>query len=104
MARKAIPILAEIERIRRRLTKDYIILSRIGDWYEAFGEDAVSASPLLGAVLTHRGDTPMCGVPVQSIDSALAKLVRNGKRVALVDLDGECRRVITRIVTPGVAA
>ena len=102
MSKNGLPILAELERLRRMLTKDYILLARIGDWWEAFGEDAVAASPLLGATLTARADVPMCGVPHHALDTALAKLVRAGRSVALVGLDGECRRVITRIVTPGV--
>lgn len=94
MAKREMPILAEVERVRRMLNKSFVILTRLGDWYEAFGEDAVAASPLLGTTLTSRADVPMCAVPCHAIDTALAKLVQAGRSVALVE-GGRIELVIT---------
>jgi len=94
--------------IKREVPPGAIVMFRLGDFYEMFGEDAVIASPILGATLTHRGDQPMCGVPYHAINSYLAKLIRAGKTAALCDqmedprfAKGLVRREVTRIVTPG---
>lgn len=94
--------------IKREVPAGAIVMFRLGDFYEMFGEDAVIASPILGATLTHRGDTPMCGVPYHALNSYLAKLIRAGKTAALCDqvedpktAKGLVRREVTRIVTPG---
>ena len=84
-----------------------LLLVRLGDFYEAFGEDATVASPILGVTLTMRGGRPMCGFPYYSVDTYLAKLIRAGKTVALCDYaedpataKGLVRREITRVITP----
>ncbi len=94
--------------IKREVPQGAIVMFRLGDFYEMFGEDAVIASPILGATLTHRGDQPMCGVPYHALNSYLAKLIRAGKTAALCDqvedpktAKGLVRREVTRIVTPG---
>jgi len=94
--------------LKRDIPQGAILMFRLGDFYEMFGEDAVIASPILGATLTHRGSQPMCGVPYHALDSYLAKLIRAGKTAALCDqvedpklAKGLVRREITRIVTPG---
>ena len=94
--------------IKREVPPGAIVMFRLGDFYEMFGEDAVTASPILGATLTHRGDQPMCGVPYHALNSYLAKLIRAGKTAALCDqvedpktAKGLVRREVTRIVTPG---
>ena len=94
--------------IKREVPQGAIVMFRLGDFYEMFGEDAVVASPILGATLTHRGDQPMCGVPYHALNSYLAKLIRAGKTAALCDqvedpktAKGLVRREVTRIVTPG---
>ncbi len=94
--------------MKREIPQGAILMFRLGDFYEMFGEDAVVASPILGATLTHRSNQPMCGVPYHALDSYLAKLIRAGKTAALCDqvedpktAKGLVRREITRIVTPG---
>ena len=94
--------------LKREVPPGAILMFRLGDFYEMFGEDAIVAAPILGATLTHRGNQPMCGVPHHALNAYLAKLIRAGKTAALVDqvedpktAKGLVRRDITRIVTPG---
>ena len=94
---------------------DAILLFRVGDFYETFGEDAITASSVLGIVLTKRGNgsaqfIELAGFPHHSIDSYLPKLVRAGYRVAVCDQLEDpkltkkiVKRGITELVTPGVA-
>ncbi len=95
-------------RIKSEIPKGAILMFRLGDFYEMFGEDAVVASPVLGATLTHRNNQPMCGVPYHALNTYLAKLIRAGMTAALCDqmedpktAKGIVRREVTRIVTPG---
>ena len=94
--------------LKREVPPGAILMFRLGDFYEMFGEDAIVAAPILGATLTHRGNQPMCGVPHHALNAYLAKLIHAGKTAALVDqvedpktAKGLVRRDITRIVTPG---
>ena len=91
-----------------------LLLFRVGDFYETFGEDAVTASKILGIVLTKRGagsasETELAGFPHHSLDTYLPKLVRAGHRVAICDqledpkmAKGIVKRGVTELVTPGV--
>ncbi len=94
--------------LKREVPSGAILMFRLGDFYEMFGEDAVLAAPILGATLTRRGNQAMCGVPHHALNTYLAKLIRAGKTAALVDqvedpktAKGLVRREITRVVTPG---
>lgn len=92
-----------------------LLLFRCGDFYETYGEDAVTASKVLGIVLTKRssvaGDAmPMAGVPYHAIDAYLPKLIRAGYKVAICDqledpklAKGIVKRGVSEIITPGVA-
>jgi len=91
-----------------------ILLFRVGDFYETFGEDAVKASKILGIVLTRRNngnaDDQLAGFPHHSLDNYLPKLVRAGQRVAICDqledpsvAKGIVKRGVTELVTPGVS-
>lgn len=92
---------------------DKIILFRMGDFFEIFGEDALVAAPVLEIVLTTRdrdkeNPLPMCGVPFHSVDLYLQRLVKNGLKAVIVDqiedpkkAKGIVKRDITRILTPG---
>ena len=92
-----------------------ILLFRCGDFYETYGEDAVTASKVLGIVLTKRSSAmaeaiPMAGVPYHAIDSYLPKLIRAGYKVAICDqledpklAKNIVKRGVTEIVTPGIA-
>ncbi len=93
---------------------DAILLFRVGDFYETFGEDAIKASKILGIVLTKRANgsashIELAGFPHHSVDTYLPKLVRAGYRVAICDqledpkmVKGIVKRGITELVTPGV--
>ncbi|MBR4604333.1 MAG: DNA mismatch repair protein MutS [Kiritimatiellae bacterium] len=102
------PMMRQYLAMKREIPPGAILMFRLGDFYEMFAEDAVVASPILGATLTQRNGMPMCGVPYHALDSYLAKLIRAGKTAALCDqvedprtAKGLVRREITRIVTPG---
>jgi len=94
---------------------DAILLFRVGDFYETFGEDAVHAARILGIVLTKRKNgaaafVDLAGFPHHSLDSYLPKLVKAGYRVAICDqledpklAKGIVKRGITELVTPGVS-
>lgn len=91
-----------------------MLLFRVGDFYETFGEDAIKASKILGIVLTRRNNggaqEELAGFPHHSLDTYLPKLVRAGQRVAICDqledpstAKGIVRRGVTELVTPGVS-
>ncbi|MBR5784198.1 MAG: DNA mismatch repair protein MutS, partial [Bacteroidales bacterium] len=89
---------------------DAMLLFRVGDFYETFGEDAVKSSSILGITLTSRAGTELAGFPFHSIDIYLPKLVRAGQRVAICEqledpktVKGLVKRGITELVTPGVS-
>jgi len=91
---------------------DAILLFRVGDFYETFGEDAVKASRALGITLTSRNnggsDIELAGIPYHAMDRYLPRLVRAGFRVAICEqmekpIPGKVvRRAVTEVVTPGV--
>lgn len=92
-----------------------LLLFRVGDFYETFGEDAVVASKLLDIVLTKRANgaashIELAGFPHHSLDNYLPKLVRAGNRVAICDqledpksVKGIVKRGVTELVTPGLS-
>jgi DNA mismatch repair protein MutS len=93
---------------------DAILLFRVGDFYETFGEDAINASKILGIVLTKRANgsaayIELAGFPYHSLDNYLPKLVRAGYRVAICEQLEDpkmtktiVKRGVTELVTPGV--
>jgi DNA mismatch repair protein MutS len=92
-----------------------LLLFRVGDFYETFGEDAVKASKVLDIVLTKRANgaashIELAGFPHHSLDTYLPKLVRAGNRVAICDqledpkeVKGIVKRGVTELVTPGLS-
>ncbi len=91
-----------------------MLLFRVGDFYETFGEDAIKASKILGIVLTRRNNggsnDELAGFPHHSLDTYLPRLVRAGQRVAICDqledpksVKGIVKRGVTELVTPGVS-
>jgi DNA mismatch repair protein MutS len=94
---------------------DAILLFRVGDFYETFGEDAIRASEILGITLTRRANgsasfVELAGFPHHAIDNYLPKLVRAGQRVAICEQLEDpkltkkiVKRGITELVTPGVS-
>ncbi len=88
--------------------KDALLLFRLGDFYEAFYEDAVQLSKVLGIALTKRGEVPMAGIPHHACESYLDRLIAQGLRVAIAEQLENAKpgktivaREIVRQVTPG---
>ncbi len=87
---------------------DALLLFRLGDFYEAFYEDATRMSKEIGLTLTARQGIPMCGVPFHTADSYIDKLIAKGFKIAVAEqtedpksVKGLVKREIVRIVTPG---
>ena len=116
-AAAATPMLTQYLEIRRAYP-ECLLFYRMGDFYELFFEDAVTASRALSLTLTHRGkhageDIPMCGVPVHAAEGYLARLIRQGFRVAVCEqiedpaaakkrgAKAVVKRDVVRVITPG---
>lgn len=119
MAKKAqqpmeTPLMKQYTAIKAKYP-DALLLFRVGDFYETFGEDAIKAANILGIVLTRRANgaasyVELAGFPHHSIDTYLPKLVRAGQRVAICDQLEDpkltkkiVKRGVTELVTPGVS-
>jgi DNA mismatch repair protein MutS len=111
--KKVTPLMGQYNAIKTK-HPGALLLFRVGDFYETFGQDAVKASRILGIVLTARnnGDSKieLAGFPHHSLDTYLPKLVRAGERVAICDqledpkvAKGIVKRGVTELVTPGVS-
>lgn len=112
-AKKTTPLMQQYNSIKTKYP-DALLLFRVGDFYETFGEDAVKASKILGIILTHRNNgsdrTELAGFPHHSLNTYLPKLVKAGQRVAICDQLEDpkatktiVKRGVTELVTPGVA-
>lgn len=112
MAKKETPLMKQYNTIKAKYP-DAILLFRVGDFYETFGQDAIKTAQILGITLTKRNNgsdnLELAGFPHHSIDSYLPKLVRAGLRVAICDqledpksVKGIVKRGVTELVTPGV--
>ncbi len=109
---KLTPMIAQYMEIKEKY-KDCILFYRVGDFYEMFFEDALTASKVLEITLTGKNvgqpeRAPMCGVPFHSCDPYIEKLVENGYRVAICEqvedpatAKGIVKRDVIRVVTPG---
>ncbi|CAM1334390.1 DNA mismatch repair protein MutS [Tenacibaculum aestuariivivum] len=112
--KKVTPLMKQYNGIKVKYP-DAMLLFRVGDFYETFGEDAVKASQILGIILTKRGagsdsETALAGFPHHSLNTYLPKLVKSGLRVAICDQLEDpkmtktiVKRGVTELVTPGVA-
>ncbi len=107
------PLMRQYNQIKSK-HPDALLLFRVGDFYETFGEDAVKASKILGIVLTARNNgaskIELAGFPHHSLDTYLPKLVRAGQRVAICDQLEDpkatkkiVKRGVTEVVTPGIS-
>ena len=108
------PMMQQHRAIKQKYP-DAILLFRVGDFYETFGEDAVIASQVLGITLTKRNNgavasSDLAGFPHHALDTYLHKLVKAGYRVAICDqledpklAKGIVKRGVTEMITPGVA-
>ena len=111
---KETPLMQQYNQIKGKYP-GALLLFRVGDFYETFGEDAVKAAGILGIVLTRRANgaathIELAGFPHHSLETYLPKLVRAGQRVAICDQLEDpkatktiVRRGVTELVTPGVA-
>ena len=109
------PMMAQYQRIKRE-HPDRILLYRMGDFYETFYEDAVTASRVLGIALTTRGKSegepvPLAGVPHHSVNTYIHRLLRAGHSVAICEqiedpalAKGVVKRAVTEVITPGTIA
>ncbi|MEK6554291.1 MAG: DNA mismatch repair protein MutS, partial [Bdellovibrionota bacterium] len=107
------PLMKQYWEIKTNHT-DKVLLFRMGDFYEMFHDDAITAAPILNIALTSRNkksadDTPMCGVPHHSIAGPISKLLQAGHKVAICDqledpevAKGIVKRGVTRILSPGM--
>ncbi|TDO28413.1 DNA mismatch repair protein MutS [Sediminibacterium goheungense] len=108
------PLMQQHRAIKQKYP-DAVLLFRVGDFYETFGEDAIIASRVLGITLTKRNNgaassSELAGFPHHALDTYLHKLVKAGHRVAICDqledpktVKGIVKRGVTEMVTPGVA-
>lgn len=109
------PLMQQHKSIKARYP-DAILLFRVGDFYETFGQDAVNTARVLGITLTKRnngtdGSMELAGFPYHALDTYLHKLVKAGYRIAICDqledpktAKGIVKRGVTELVTPGVAS
>jgi DNA mismatch repair protein MutS len=113
-AKKVTPLMKQYNAIKIKYP-DAMLLFRVGDFYETFGEDAKKAAQVLGITLTKRGagsdsETALAGFPHHSLNTYLPKLVKAGMRVAICDQLEDpkmtktiVKRGVTELVTPGVS-
>jgi len=113
-AKKETPLMQQYNSIKAKYP-GALLLFRVGDFYETFGEDAIKAAGILGIVQTKRGngtesETALAGFPHHSLETYLPKLVRAGCRVAICDQLEDpkqtktiVKRGVTELVTPGVS-
>ena len=111
---KVTPLMKQYNQIKVKYP-DALLLFRVGDFYETFGDDAIKAADILGIILTKRGagstsETALAGFPHHSLNTYLPKLVRAGCRVAICDQLEDpkmtktiVKRGVTELVTPGVS-
>ncbi len=116
MAKKIVetPLMKQYVEMKKK-HPDAVLLFRVGDFYETFSDDAITASEILGITLTRRANgaaqhVELAGFPHHALDTYLPKLVRAGKRVAICEqledpkkTKSLVKRGITELVTPGVA-
>ena len=114
-AKKITPLMQQYNAIKAKYP-DALLLFRVGDFYETFGEDAIQASKILDIILTKRGagsqsETELAGFPHHSLNLYLPKLVKAGLRVAICDQLEDpkktkkiVKRGVTELITPGLAS
>jgi DNA mismatch repair protein MutS len=108
MTEKALtPMMEQYVEVKAQIPPEALLLFRLGDFYEMFGEDAEKGSRLLGITLTQRHGDPMAGIPYHAATTYISRLLQQGVKVAICDQvetpqPGKLvRRGLTRIITPG---
>ena len=112
--KKITPLMKQYNAIKVKYP-DALLLFRVGDFYETFGQDAIKTAKILGIILTKRGagsssETELAGFPHHSLNTYLPKLVKAGLRVAICDQLEDpkltktiVKRGVTELITPGLA-
>ena len=100
------PLMKQYREMKSQYS-DMVLFFRLGDFYEMFDEDAKEVSALLNLTLTHRGDSPMCGIPYHAAKNYIKRLLDCGKKIAICEQmelsensKALARREVVRIVTP----
>ena len=100
------PLMKQYKEMKSQYS-DMVLFFRLGDFYEMFDEDAKEVSALLNLTLTHRGDSPMCGIPYHAAKNYIKRLLDCGKKIAICEQmelsensKALARREVVRIVTP----
>lgn len=102
------PVVAQYLALKSRHPDD-VLFFRLGDFYEMFNKDAIEVSRLLNLTLTHRGGSPMCGIPYHAAKNYIARLLKLGKKIAIAEQIGEVgkapltERKVIEVITPGTA-
>lgn len=104
------PMQEQYQKIKEEY-KDFVILFRLGDFYETFNDDAITVSKVLGITLTSRGKdankTPLAGIPYHALANYMPKLVESGLKVVIAEQMEEpvpgklVERKVTKVITPG---
>src|SRR5918996_3453222 len=101
------PMMAQYKALKQRYP-DYLLLFRLGDFYELFLDDAEKGARLLSITLTSRQGAPMAGIPHHAAEAYIARLVQAGQKIAIceqMEAPGKgkklLRRDVVRVVTPG---
>ena len=114
VVKKITPLMKQYNAIKVKYP-DALLLFRVGDFYETFGQDAIKTAKILGIILTKRGagsssETELAGFPHHSLNTYLPKLVKSGLRVAICDQLEDpkltktiVKRGVTELITPGLA-
>ena len=108
------PLLEQYVKLRDQYA-EYVLLFQVGDFFEAFGEDAERLSKLLNITLTHKASkdfsTPMAGIPVRAAETHIERLLKLGQRIAVAEqvedpssAKGLVDRAVTQLITPGTVA
>jgi DNA mismatch repair protein MutS len=111
----ALPPLLEQYVALRDQYAEYVLLFQVGDFFEAFGEDAERLSKLLNITLTHKASkdftTPMAGIPIRAAETHIERLLKLGQRIAVAEQvedpslsKGLVDRAVTQLITPGTVA
>ena len=100
------PLMKQYKEMKSQYS-DMVLFFRLGDFYEMFDEDAKEVSALLNLTLTHRGDSPMCGIPFHAAKNYIKRLLDCGKKIAICEQlelsensKSLAKREVVRIVTP----
>lgn len=105
---KTTPMMEQYNSIKAQYT-DAVLFFRLGDFYEMFDNDAVEISQLLNLTLTKRGKNPMCGIPYHAARIYIARLLKQGKKIAICEQINEpvpgqlVERKVVEVITPGTA-